>query len=105
MDIGAILLLGFLGWVGWKMLKSFDKGHNKHMYCTTCGHDGDSETKTRGSMAIEVALWLCFVIPGLIYSMWRQGSRQPVCAKCGGTALVPPDSPVAMASRKVLQSQ
>jgi len=56
-------------------------------------------------MAIEVVLWLCFIIPGLLYSLWRQGSRQPVCAKCGGTALVPPDSPVAMASRKVLQSQ
>jgi len=102
MDVGQWLLLGFLVWVGWKILKGFDSKHKKEMFCTTCGHEGETETRTRGNMAIEVVLWLCFIVPGLIYSLWRQGSREPVCSKCGGSALVPPDSPVAKATRKAL---
>jgi len=38
-------------------------------------------------------LWLAFLIPGLIYSIWRLTTRQPACAKCGATDVVPEDSP------------
>ena len=71
------------------------------MYCTSCGHEGRAKTKTRGSLLIEVVLWLCFLIPGLIYSIWRQGSKFKACTSCGAANLVPLSSPVAKAAKFV----
>ena len=62
--------------------------------CTTCGHCGPTVQRTKGSFAIELILWLCFLIPGLIYSVWRLSTRGAACAKCGSSTLVPADSPV-----------
>jgi hypothetical protein len=73
-------------------------------FCTTCGHEGQAKTKTRGSTAIELILWLCFLVPGLIYSFWRLGSKYKACTQCGGTTLVPPASPIAVATKKRLSA-
>jgi hypothetical protein len=43
---------------------------------------------------IELILWICFIVPGLIYSFWRLSSRYNACGCCGSVALVPLDSPV-----------
>jgi hypothetical protein len=48
-------------------------------FCPNCGTIGKPKKKTKGSFAIEVLLWLCFLIPGLIYSLWRMTSKVPVC--------------------------
>jgi hypothetical protein len=61
--------------------------------CSACGTRGESKTHTRGSFAIELILWLCFIIPGLIYSVWRLTSRRKVCRACGSSDLVPVNSP------------
>lgn len=71
-------------------------------YCTSCGHEGRGRTRTRGSLLIEIVLWLCFLIPGLIYSIWRQSSKHKVCASCGASSLVPVGSPVARAAKREL---
>jgi hypothetical protein len=63
--------------------------------CSTCGHVAVPARKTRGSFGIELVLWLCLLVPGLIYSIWRLNSRHDACAKCGATTLLPLDSPVA----------
>ena len=39
----------------------------------------------KGSLLIELFLWCCFVIPGLIYSLWRQCSYHSGCPYCGWT--------------------
>lgn len=49
----------------------------------------------KGSILVELALWLFFIVPGLIYSIWRHASVYQGCAKCGSNALIPLDSPVA----------
>lgn len=69
------------------------------MYCTTCGAEGAGRTKARGSMLVEVVLWCFFLVPGLIYSVWRIGSKHKVCATCGAATLVPLKSPVAQRAR------
>lgn len=61
--------------------------------CSACGTIGRSKTVTRGSIAIEIILWLCFLVPGLIYSIWRLTTRTDACAACGSPALLPIDSP------------
>lgn len=60
--------------------------------CNMCGHVGVPRTTTPGSAAIELVLWL-FIIPGLIYSLWRWCDRHKTCAACGSTALVPEGTP------------
>lgn len=68
----------------------------KEFVCTTCHFRGKTKTKTKGSFLIELILWLCFLVPGLIYSLWRMTSgRQKVCPKCGNSTMIPIDSPAA----------
>lgn len=63
--------------------------------CTTCGFKGSPKRFTKGSFIIELGLWLCFLVPGLIYSIWRLASRYEGCPKCHGSAMIPLDSPLA----------
>jgi hypothetical protein len=64
------------------------------MVCKDCGTTGEPARITKGSTMIELILWLCFLVPGLIYSFWRLSSRYDACACCGSVALVPVNSPV-----------
>lgn len=64
------------------------------LICTQCGSMGDLRKDTRGSIFIEIILWLCFIVPGLVYSIWRLTTRRWVCHTCGSAALVPVDTPV-----------
>lgn len=66
----------------------------KEMICTQCGTVGNGKKSAKGSFLIEVILWLCFLIPGLIYSIWRVSGNKPACRSCGSASLVPLDSPV-----------
>jgi len=51
--------------------------------CPLCHYEGaETKTYTKGSTLVELALWCCFLVPGLIYSMWRLGSRYKGCPKC-----------------------
>jgi proteolipid membrane potential modulator len=61
--------------------------------CTQCGHCGPTKTHTKGSFLIELVLWICALLPGLIYSLWRLTTRQRVCRKCESSSLVPADTP------------
>jgi hypothetical protein len=65
------------------------------MFCTQCGQIGEPQKKTKGSVMIEIVLWLFICLPGFIYSLWRMTTKFFACRTCGGIALVPPNSPVA----------
>lgn len=67
----------------------------KKLVCTQCHYVGEPKGAIGGNGCIEVILWLCFIIPGLIYSIWRSSSRHKVCPKCGNKSLIPIDSPKA----------
>ena len=62
--------------------------------CKDCGTVAEPKTKARGSMAVEVILWLCFLVPGLIYSVWRLANKYESCPACGGEKLLPLGSPL-----------
>lgn len=66
------------------------------LICSACGHIGSSKTAVKGNILIELILWLCFIIPGIIYSLWRSSSRYKKCTVCGSTNLIPLDSPNGM---------
>lgn len=61
--------------------------------CSTCGMIGPSKSHTPGSVWIELLLWFCFFVPGLIYSIWRLTSRKRVCGHCLSPELVPISTP------------
>lgn len=65
----------------------------KDLICSRCGTRGQTKTVTRGSFFIELILWLCFLIPGLIYSIWRLTTRHEACRSCGSIEMVPVNSP------------
>jgi len=62
--------------------------------CGRCGTVGAPRKETPGSIWIEVVLWLCFVVPGLVYSIWRLSRRHEVCRACGSAELLPLNSPL-----------
>lgn len=70
----------------------------KELYCQNCGTVGKPKKVTRGSIFIEIILWLCFLVPGVIYSIWRLTTRAEACPQCGASNMIPTDSPKARAA-------
>jgi hypothetical protein len=77
------------------------------LICPTCGTRTAGRMVTKGSILIELILWCCFIIPGLIYSIWRLTTKARVCHQCGTAALVPLNTPVGqkLASEHLVYSQ
>lgn len=65
------------------------------MFCLKCNSLGAPKKVTSGSIIIEFILWCCFLVPGLIYSVWRLTTRKKACGVCGSVDIVPDDSPAA----------
>lgn len=61
--------------------------------CPSCGVRSYPSTKTRGSIFIEIILWLCLIIPGVIYSIWRLTTRHKACPACGQGGVIPVETP------------
>ena len=64
-------------------------------FCTSCGTVGRPRVRNRGSSAIEIILWLCFIFPGLFYTLWRMGRRDRYCRTCKAQTVIPVESPIA----------
>lgn len=62
--------------------------NQKVFKCNSCGHK-TSEPKMKGNGWIEIILWLCYILPGLIYSIWRRSGIKNICHKCGKDTLIP----------------
>jgi hypothetical protein len=59
------------------------------------GFKGWSEPVIKGSLLIEIILQTFFIIPGLIYSIWRLASKYSAWPKYLAPNIIPLDSPVA----------
>jgi hypothetical protein len=71
----------------------------KEMYCPNCGTVGKPKKITKGSLLIEIVLWLFMILPGLLYSMWRLTTKYQACPSCLAPNMIPVDSPKARAAR------
>jgi len=74
----------------------------KTMLCINCGYQGTPRWIYKGSVIIELILWLCFLLPGLIYSIWRSTSKYKACPECKASNMIPLNSPMA---KKFLNSK
>ena len=73
-----------------------------NLICTLCGYSGEVGQKNKGNSLIELILWFFFLVPGLIYSIWRRADRQNICPKCKGIIMIPVNTPVG---QKLLYEQ
>lgn len=53
------------------------------VFCPNCRHTGKAKLTIGGNLAIELVLWLTFVIPGLLYHLWRNSTTRYSCTACG----------------------
>lgn len=72
----------------------------KDVICTRCYSEAKVRTVTPGSVWLELVLWLCFIVPGVIYSLIRLGRRHRACRVCGCREVVPADSAAAARLRQ-----
>lgn len=93
LEIIQLIAVGFIVFMVYTTYSKSSGGKNQKI-CKSCGTANNIKTETRGSLLIEIVLWLCFIVPGVIYSIWRHVSRRPVCAACGSPDLVPLNSPI-----------
>lgn len=63
------------------------------MVCTACGGQGSPKRVVKGSLGLEIVLWLLLLVPGMIYSVWRLTSRYDACPHCGAAGMIPLNSP------------
>lgn len=64
-------------------------------FCTSCGSVGKPRVRNRGSSAVELILWFCFIVPGFFYTLWRMGRKDRFCRACKAQTVIPTDSPMA----------
>lgn len=64
------------------------------MVCRSCGSVGKPKSVTKGSFIAELFLWLCFLLPGALYTVWRLTTRHKACRACGGSEIIPAESPL-----------
>lgn len=86
------IFAGILSLIVYSMYRLANPG-GKTCVCPECGTVSKPQSKTKGNMAIEIILWLTFIIPGLIYSIWRLTSQYKACPGCGSDHMIPIDTP------------
>lgn len=64
------------------------------LVCTICGYVGFPKKVASGSGAVEFILWLLFLGPGLVYSIWRRANKQNICPACGNSKMISINTPV-----------
>jgi hypothetical protein len=64
-------------------------------FCTACGTVGYPVLVKKGSTGTAFLLWIIFLLPGIIYSIWRANSEREICPACGSPQVIPVDSPMA----------
>jgi ssDNA-binding Zn-finger/Zn-ribbon topoisomerase 1 len=52
--------------------------------CPSCNYVGEAVELAKGSRRKEIVLWCCFLVPGLLYTLWRQSrdGRYLGCPTC-----------------------
>jgi DNA-directed RNA polymerase subunit RPC12/RpoP len=76
-------------------LKEWWSPTKKTHVCASCGSEVRAMQITPGSFGTELLLWLLFLLPGLIYSIWRIAGRYTGCPVCDSRNLVPIGTPMA----------
>lgn len=72
--------------------------------CMECGCQRDPIIAKRGFLVIELFMWLMYILPGIIYSIWRRVRTQQVCSNCRTPSIVLTSSSRAMGMMALLKA-
>lgn len=98
-SVKNVAIVGAIGLTAW-----FTFRPPQGLICTTCGSE-NIRRYTQGSGFIEIVLWLCMVVPGLIYSIWRRnGTQKYCCNECSSLEIVPVNSPIGRSLRQEIEN-
>lgn len=70
--------------------------------CTRCEEVGHVVVQKPGSNAVQVALILLMLVPGIVYYVWRNRETKQVCGACGSDQIVAAKTQVG---RKIVETQ
>lgn len=77
--------------------------------CRVCGSLESPKVTKPGGDRLQILLLCCFVVPGIVYAIWRKSGEKLVCNLCGseqvdpaGPADRPSDYEAAVAQRRRL---
>jgi hypothetical protein len=87
-----------------KSLKVVGIDFTKKYVCMECGCQRDPINAKRGLLAIEILMWLLYILPGVIYSIWRRVRRQLVCPHCRNPSVVLTSSSRAMGVMQLIKT-
>lgn len=66
---------------------------HQRLLCMQCHEITEKPKKVMpGSAIMELLLWLFFLLPGMLYSVWRYHARTSVCPTCTAADLIPANS-------------
>ena len=68
-------------------------GKQPECICTHCHTRVTPEVHTPGSGGLELLAWIVFLVPGLLYSLWRRNARTLICPVCHAPNPIPLASP------------
>ena len=87
-----------------KALKVSAVDFTKKYGCMECGCQRDPIDAKRGLLVIEIFMWLLYILPGVIYSIWRRVRKHQVCPNCLSPSVVLTSSSRAMGMRRLLKT-
>ncbi len=61
--------------------------------CRNCGRVSEPERILKGHVLITLILLCFYIIPGIIYMIWRRTGLKDACAICKSNNVVPENSP------------
>jgi ribosomal protein L40E len=97
----VLFLIGFLLYrIGQGTLA--DSSMDEEMVCRRCESVGHPDTELPGNTAFGCALLFFFIVPGILYAIWRRTNEKKVCRSCGSEDLVPTHSP---AGERIIEKQ
>ena len=73
-------------------------------YCNACQNHTAIALK-KGSTIVEIILYLFYIIPGIIYSIWRRQGPPNVCPLCRSASLVPEAVAKPLAVQQMTQTR
>lgn len=74
------------------------------MVCRACGTVAPAKVVRCGSETFTFILCLLFLLPGIIFYLWRKHTTQRVCSCCGNSGLIPLTSPLGWELGKKLDA-
>jgi len=87
-----------------KTLKVGGVDFTKKYVCMECGCQRDPIDANRGLWVIEIFMWLLYILPGAIYSIWRRVRKQQVCPNCQHPSVVLTSSSRAMGMMRMMRT-